>query len=82
LCEDVDLRLVNKRVLESLIKSSALDSLGARRTQLYAMIDRALDFDVFADVVGGTGRIDLLRIPNAELRARQGQRKVPTAVPD
>ena len=44
LCEGVDLRLVNKRVLESLIKSSALDSLGARRTQLYAMIDRALDF--------------------------------------
>jgi DNA polymerase-3 subunit alpha len=44
LCEDVDLRLVNKRVLESLIKSSALDSLGGRRSQLYAMIDRALDF--------------------------------------
>jgi len=29
LCEDLDLRLVNKRVLESLIKSGAMDSLGA-----------------------------------------------------
>ena len=29
LCEDVDLRLVNKRVLESLIKGGALDSLVA-----------------------------------------------------
>ncbi len=44
LCEDVDLRLVNKRVLESLIKSGCLDSLGARRSQLYAVIDRVLDY--------------------------------------
>jgi DNA polymerase-3 subunit alpha len=43
LCEDVDLRLVNKRVLEALIKSGSLDSLGGKRSQLYAMIDRALD---------------------------------------
>ena len=31
LCEDVDLRLVNKRVLESLVKAGALDSLGGPR---------------------------------------------------
>ena len=30
LCEDVDLRLVNKRVLESLVKSGALDNLASR----------------------------------------------------
>src|SRR5271154_2689040 len=34
-CEKVDLRLMNKRVLESLIKAGALDSLG-RRSQLLA----------------------------------------------
>ena len=44
LCEDVDLRLVNKRVVESLIKSGCLDSFGARRSQLYAQVDRALDY--------------------------------------
>ncbi len=33
-CENVDLRLLNKRVLESLIKAGAFDSLGARRAQL------------------------------------------------
>ena len=32
LCEDVDLRLVNKRVLESLVKAGALDSLAAVAT--------------------------------------------------
>jgi DNA polymerase-3 subunit alpha len=50
LCEHVDLRLVNKRVLESLVKAGALDSLapasdppGLRRARLFAAIDRALE---------------------------------------
>ena len=41
-CEKVDLRLLNKRVLESLIKGGAMDSLG-RRAQLMAVLDRAMD---------------------------------------
>jgi len=41
-CEKVDLRLLNKRVLESLIKAGALDSMGTR-AQLTAVIDRAME---------------------------------------
>jgi DNA polymerase III subunit alpha len=41
-CENVDLRLLNKRVLESLVKSGAMDSLG-RRSQLMAVLDRAME---------------------------------------
>jgi DNA polymerase-3 subunit alpha len=41
-CENVDLRLLNKRVQESLIKSGAMDSLG-RRSQLMAVLDRAME---------------------------------------
>jgi len=41
-CEKVDLRLLNKRVLESLIKSGAIDGLG-RRAQLMAVLDRAIE---------------------------------------
>src|SRR6201987_1451282 len=41
-CEEVDLRLLNKRVLESLIKSGSMDSLG-RRAQLMAVLDKAMD---------------------------------------
>jgi DNA polymerase III subunit alpha len=41
-CEKVDLRLLNKRVLESLIKSGAMDSMG-RRAQLMAVLDKAMD---------------------------------------
>jgi DNA polymerase-3 subunit alpha len=43
LCEAVDLRVVNRRVMESLIKSGALDSLGAKRSQLMAILDRAME---------------------------------------
>jgi len=41
-CEKVDLHLLNKRVLESLIKSGAMDSLG-RRVQLMAVLDKAIE---------------------------------------
>jgi DNA polymerase-3 subunit alpha len=41
-CDKVDLRLLNKRVLESLIKSGAMDALG-RRSQLMAVLDRAIE---------------------------------------
>jgi DNA polymerase III subunit alpha len=41
-CEHVDLRLLNKRVLESLIKSGAMDSFG-HRAQLMAVLDKAME---------------------------------------
>src|SRR4051812_20589670 len=51
LCEHSDLRLVNKRVLESLIKAGALDgllppaagSVAARRARLFAAVDKAIE---------------------------------------
>ena len=41
-CENVDLRLLNKRVLESLVKSGAMDALG-RRAQIMAVLDKAIE---------------------------------------
>jgi DNA polymerase-3 subunit alpha len=41
-CEKVDLRLLNKRVIESLVKSGAMDAMG-RRSQLMAVIDNAME---------------------------------------
>jgi DNA polymerase-3 subunit alpha len=41
-CEKVDLRLLNKRVVESLIKSGAMDPLG-KRAQLMAAVDKAIE---------------------------------------
>ena len=42
-CDHIDTRLLNKRVLESLIKSGAMDTLGSRRSQMFAVIDRAME---------------------------------------
>ncbi|HXF94641.1 MAG TPA: DNA polymerase III subunit alpha [Gemmatimonadales bacterium] len=41
LCERIDLRLCNKRVLESLIDAGACDSLGGHRAQLRAALEGA-----------------------------------------
>jgi len=41
-CEKVDLRLLNKRVLESLIKAGAMDAFGSRG-QVFAALDKAME---------------------------------------
>jgi DNA polymerase-3 subunit alpha len=43
-CERVDLKKVNKRVVESLIKCGAFDSTGANRSQMMAALEDALDY--------------------------------------
>jgi DNA polymerase-3 subunit alpha len=43
LCERVDLRAVNRRVIESFVKSGSFDSLDPRRATLFAAIDRAME---------------------------------------
>ncbi|MFH1017696.1 MAG: DNA polymerase III subunit alpha [Pseudomonadota bacterium] len=42
-CARVDLRKVNKRVVESLVKCGAFDSTGGRRAQLMASLESAMD---------------------------------------
>jgi len=42
-CARVDLRLVNRRVLESLVKAGAFDSLGLPRAHLMATLDAAME---------------------------------------
>jgi len=42
-CRRVDLRLVNRRVIESLIKAGAFDSLGVTRGHLLASLDEAME---------------------------------------
>jgi DNA polymerase-3 subunit alpha len=42
-CERVDLRKVNKKVLEALIKCGALASLGGKRSQYMAVLEEAME---------------------------------------
>ncbi len=69
LCTRLDGKVVNKRVLESLIRAGAASSFGLRRTQLLAVLDEALSFShrlqkeresgqlsLFGDLRGETAR--------------------------
>ena len=42
-CENIDLRLANKKVIESLIKCGAFDSFGLHRAQMVVMLDKTLE---------------------------------------
>ncbi len=42
-CEHIDSRLVNRKVIESLIKCGAFDSMGLHRSQLVATLDQAME---------------------------------------
>jgi len=43
-CEQVDLKRVNKRVIESLIKCGAFDATGAARAQMTACLEEAIEY--------------------------------------
>ena len=58
-CTRVDMRTANKRVLESLIKCGAFDSLGARRSQLLAVLERVVDVAVQKRADEASGQIGL-----------------------
>ncbi|HEY6293522.1 MAG TPA: DNA polymerase III subunit alpha [Terriglobia bacterium] len=58
-CENVDLRLMNKRVIESLIKAGALDSLGVHRARLLAGLDRAIELGQARQRASAGGQVGL-----------------------
>ncbi len=77
-CERADLRLVNKRVIESLIKCGAFDSLGARRAQLTGVVDKAMEAAASAQRDRAHGQVSLLDVLSSVGAVR---REVP-ALPD
>src|SRR5690606_29370766 len=61
----IDVRLCNKRVLESLVASGACDSLGEHRAQLVAMIDQALGEAQLAQEEQAAGQESLFGDPSS-----------------
>ena len=78
-CENVDLRLLNKRVLESLIKSGAMDSLGPR-AQLMNVLDKAMERAQKAQRDAESGQHGLFGVFQQE-ETQAGNDKLPP-VPD
>jgi DNA polymerase-3 subunit alpha len=65
-CEKVDLRLLNKRVLESLIKAGAMDAFGGR-AQVSAALDKAMEQAQKSQKDAAAGQHGLFGIFDADL---------------
>jgi DNA polymerase-3 subunit alpha len=70
--EDVDPKTFNRKVIENLIKAGALDSLGWKRSQLFHLVDRMIDYAhevqklkaTKQNSLFGLGRVDPPPIPH------------------
>lgn len=82
-CKRIDTSTINKRMLESLIKCGAFDSLGAKRSQLLAIMDAAMSeaqrekrdamngqLGLFGEDIGETYALKLPDIPEASMPER------------
>lgn len=58
-CQRVNLRLVNRKVMESLIKCGAFDSVGAKRSQLLQILDNAIEVGSRVQKEKESGQISL-----------------------
>ena len=82
-CKRIDTSTINKRMLESLIKCGTFDSLGAKRSQLLAIMDAAMSeaqrekrdamngqLGLFGEDIGETYALKLPDIPEASMPER------------
>ncbi|MGQ0586802.1 MAG: DNA polymerase III subunit alpha [Gammaproteobacteria bacterium] len=65
LCRRIDTRKTNKRVLEALIGSGALDGFGANRASLMKTLPRALAAAEQSSASSGAGQDDLFGLPTS-----------------
>ncbi len=73
--QEVDPKAVNRKVIESLIKAGAFDSLGWRRSQLFHLVDKMIEYahevqkvrSSKQNLLFGRGQIELPSVP-AEIK--------------
>lgn len=58
-CSRVNMRVVNKRVIENLIKCGAMDSFGAKRSQLMAVLDQTAELGAICQKERESGQLGL-----------------------
>jgi DNA polymerase-3 subunit alpha len=76
-CCRVDLRRVNRRVLESLNKAGAFDSLNLKRSQLFAILDHALEQGQAAQRDRLSGQISLFAVMGSEEEKQHKKIEIP-----
>jgi len=81
LCDRVDVRAVNRRVVESFVKSGSFDSIDPRRPALFAAIDRAMEAGQKRQRDREAGQSSLFGMPGGAEERHPAAERVPDAPP-
>jgi DNA polymerase-3 subunit alpha len=81
LCERIDLRVCNKRVLEALIHAGAMDSLGGHRAQVAAALDVAIREASLKQEDIATGQVSLFGAPADDAPKADAPQALPNVAP-
>jgi DNA polymerase-3 subunit alpha len=76
-CENADLRLVNKQVIESLIKAGAFDKLGGSRAQMMAGLEMMMKAGANMQTDRTSGQLGLFESGEAKKDYAQDHQKLP-----
>ncbi|NQT29142.1 MAG: DNA polymerase III subunit alpha [Candidatus Saganbacteria bacterium] len=71
-CERIDSRAVNKKVIESLIKAGAFDSLGSGRAYMLGILSKTMSRAATAQKEKASGQGILFEVQSAEHRTQTG----------
>jgi DNA polymerase-3 subunit alpha len=77
LCERIDLRVCNKRVLEALAHAGAMDSLGGHRAQIASALDVAIREASLRQEDMITGQVSLFGAPSGDEQKTEASHALP-----
>jgi DNA polymerase-3 subunit alpha len=80
-CENVDLRAVNKQVLEALIKAGAFDRLGGNRRQMLEGLEKAMEVGASLQSDKISGQMNLFGQAAAEVDYTEDHKRLPDVAP-
>ncbi len=80
-CENVDLRAVNKQVIEALIKAGAFDRLGGNRAQMIAGLEKAMQIGSSLQADRQNGQLSFFGQMTQDDDYSQDHRRLPNVAP-
>jgi DNA polymerase-3 subunit alpha len=80
-CESVDLRAVNKQVIEALIKAGAFDRLGGNRRQMMEGLEKAMEVGASLQSDRVSGQMNLFGQATAEVDYAEDHKRLPDVAP-
>ena len=81
-CERVNLRTVNKKVIESLVKAGAFDYLEVPRSQLFALIDEAIEYGSRMQKKMGEGGMDIFSTDKDSITLTSNNKGIINSLPE